>query len=177
MPHHPQQPLRPQPESAPCGHARRRIHLAVGDDVCPHRCAPELSRTPRHATTRRGCEPLMTPTSPPARHRIPQQPLSGATRHITRHTASPKSTENKYCCPGKHSQQGHNMFILNYREFGIRKCILSACKWLRYSSSPNLGEVARRAGGVCDNTLVGNCLLLTHAPALRAPPLTQRETY
>ena len=36
---------------------------------------------------------------------------------------------------------------------------------------PKLGEVAQRAGGVCDNTLVGNCLLLTHAPALRAPPL------
>ena len=36
---------------------------------------------------------------------------------------------------------------------------------------PKLGEVAQRAGGVCDNTLVGNCLLLTHAPALRAPLL------
>ena len=30
---------------------------------------------------------------------------------------------------------------------------------------PKLGEVAQRAGGVCDNTLVGNCLLLTHAPS------------
>ena len=37
-----------------------------------------------------------------------------------------------------------------------------------------LGEVAQRAGGVCDNTLVGNCLLLTHAPALRAPPLREK---
>ena len=53
-----------------------------------------------------------------------------------------------------------------------RGCVIIQKGWDR-SSSPKLGEVAQWAGGVCDNALVVNHLLLNTRPRpFGAPPLT-----